>query len=171
MNEIWKDIPNYEGHYQVSSIGRIKSLSRNLLKNGKYPYISKEKILKCSSKKGGYIQVSLNINTELKCFGVHQLVAMAFLNHIINGHTMVVDHINDVRTDNRVENLQIISQRENAYKTQGKYSSKYKGVAWHKRGCNWSAYIWNGNKLINLGSFSNEYDAHLAYQKALSEYK
>jgi hypothetical protein len=89
QEEIWKDIPNYEGCYQVSNLARVKSLAR---RNGKRVVV--EKILRTfltESRK--YISVSLSLNGKLKLFSVHQLVAMAFLNHKPNGNTLVVDHI------------------------------------------------------------------------------
>ena len=59
----------------------------------------------------GYERVTVkDLNGGYKCYGVHQLVAMAFLDHVPNGHTLVVDHINDVKSDNRLSNLQLITQ-------------------------------------------------------------
>lgn len=168
QEEIWKDIPNYEGIYQVSNLGRVKSLSRENY-SGKGIKISKEKILKYSISIYGYACYRLSKLNNPKDFRGHQLVAMAFLNHIICGHKIVVDHINDNRLDNRVENLQLITNRENAYRTQGKYSSQYKGVSWCKRGKKWRANIRLNKKSFSLGYFVNEYDAHLAYQNKLKE--
>ena len=170
MNEIWKDIPNYEGMYQVSNLGRVKSLSRWKIA-GKSSYFTKEKIIKNNLTIQGYYQVALCKNSVYWKPKVHQLVAICFLNHTPCGMKMVVDHINDNPLDNRVENLQVVTTRYNTCKTQGKYSSQYKGVNWHKKYQNWSASIFVNGKSKWLGSFKNEYDAHLAYQKALSEYK
>ena len=156
MEEIWKDVPEYDGLYQVSNLGRVRSLKYN-----------KIKILKPAPKGIGYIGFILSKYNKKKTFGTHQLVAMAFLNHKRNGHNLVVDHINDNKLDNRVENLQIVTPRYNARKTQGKYSSQYKGVSWSKSKKKFQASIFEKNKSIFLGLFENEYDAHLAYQNAL----
>lgn len=102
--EIFKDIPKFENRYQVSNKGRIKSLGNE--------YKRKEKILKSSLNSRGYLTVHLNSKT----YQVHQLVAMAFLNHIPNGYVKIVDHIDNLKTNNNVNNLRLISQRENISK-------------------------------------------------------
>ena len=169
MEEIWKDIPNYEGYYQSSNLGRIKSLSRIVLRKGKYPFMSKEKVLKPALIPLGYYQIVLHKNGIKKGKSIHSLVAESFLNHKPNGHKLVVNHKNFNREDNRVENLEIITNRENTNKKHIKSSSKYVGVYFYKRVSKWVAQIWvNGKKKI-LGYFENEYDAYLAYQKALNE--
>lgn len=155
MEEIWKDVPEYEGLYQVSSFGRVRSLK-----------FGREKILKGSLTKQGYKIFGLYLD-ELRTYCAHQLVAMAFLGHQPNGHKFVVDHINDNPLDNRVENLQIVTQRFNARKTQGKYSSQYKGVSWSKQKNKYVAQIRINYNIKLLGFFEKEYDAHLAYQNAL----
>jgi len=100
MNEIWKDIPGYEEIYQVSSLGNVKSLSR-LKTNGKSTHISKDLIMSPCKNRNGYLCLLLRINNKAKTIKVHQLVAMAFLNHIPDGtHKIVVDHINHKKSDN-----------------------------------------------------------------------
>lgn len=169
MQEEFRDIPGYEGIYQVSDLGNVKSLPRIVLKKGKYPFVCKEKILKYKIGQTGYYELNLYKDKKKKTFTVHQLVAMAFLNHIPCGYKLVIDHINDISTDNRVENLQIVTQRYNARKTQGDYSSKYKGVSWHKRNKKWVANIQIDSKHKHLGSYTNEYEAYLKYQEALNQ--
>lgn len=154
-NEIWKDVVDYEGSYQVSNLGRVKSLKYN-----------RKKILKLSLCGRGYLQVNLTKNSISKTTKVHKLVTIAFLNHIPCGMTLVVDHINDNKLDNRVENLQIVTQRENSHKTQGKYSSKYKGV--YKSFNKWTSKIYIKGNLKHLGIFNCELSASLAYQNALA---
>lgn len=66
------------------------------------------------------------------------------------------------------ENLQIVTQRYNSHKTQGKYSSKYKGVTWHSPRSKWRAAIYTDGKLRHLGYFESEIDASNKYQEALS---
>ena len=161
MKEIWKDIPNYEGIYQVSNLGRVKSLKWN-----------KEKILNDVIDKKGYLAYSLFKNNIRKTAKGHQLVAMAFLNYIPNGKMdLVVDHINNVKTDNRLENLQIVSNRENISKDKKNCTSIYTGVSWHKATNKWRATIKTKYKQTYVGLFECEYEAHLEYQKALDEIK
>ena len=156
MEEIWKDVPNYEGLYQVSNLGNVKSLN--------YSNTKKEKLLKPTISGNGYYYVEL----KSKPFKVSILVAMCFLSHKPNGKMdLVVDHINNDRLDNRLENLQIITQRENSYRKQDKGTSKYKGVCWDKRSSKWLAQIQINGKGFYLGLFKCELAASLAYQNKL----
>jgi hypothetical protein len=166
--EIWKSIPGYDGLYEVSNIGSVKSLPRKMTK-GRVNFISKEKILKYA-KTDGYFNVSLFKDGKRKTIRVHVLVAMAFLGHVPNGHKIEVDHKNDIKTDNRLENLQILSGDEHRRKPKKsvKKSSKYTGVCWDKYANKWVAYIYIDRKYKNLGLFTDEYEAHLAYQRALN---
>ncbi len=102
--EIYKSIPGYENIYEVSNYGNVKSIK-----------FGKEKILKPNKTRTGYLQVGL-LKDGRKKIGVHQLVAMAFLNHTPCGMELVIDHINDIKSDNRIINLQVVTQRENIWK-------------------------------------------------------
>lgn len=172
--EIWKDVPGYEGYYQVSSLGRVKSLDRTItFSNGVKRYY-KGKIVKGSLKKG-YRQTTLRINNKGRAFTFSQLVAMAFLNHTPNGHTFIVDHINGVRGDDRVENLRIVTKRDNTSycfrSDRNILSSKYVGVSWYTNVSKWHAKIEHEKKSFSLGYFDNEIKASNAYQKVLSKIK
>ena len=123
--------------------------------------------MKGSLSRKGYHSVVLSVKTFEKTFFTHQLVAMAFLSHTLNGMKLVVDHVNDDKLDNRVENLQIVTQRENSYKTQGNYSSKYKGVSWFASKKKWFSRIYINGKVHCLGYFTNEEEASQAYQNKL----
>jgi hypothetical protein len=162
QKEFFKDIPNYEGIYQVSNLGNVKSLN--------FKVSGFEKILKPSIDSSSYYYVGFSKNGKGKKFRIHQLVAMAFLNHIPCGHKIVVDHINTNRLDNRLENLQLISNRENISKDRKNKSSKYVGVSWHKIKNKWESKICADNKSKHLGLFDEEHEAHLAYQNALEMY-
>jgi hypothetical protein len=166
--EIFKDVPGYEGIYQVSNFGNVKSLPREMVK-GNVKFISKEKILKSNIGKRGYKCLNLVKNGNLKNITIHKLVAMAFLAHNPDGYKIVVDHINNDKLDNRVENLQLISNRENCSKDTRSIYSKYVGVTFHKQRNKWQSAIKIDGKSKYLGSFTDEYEAHLAYQKALKE--
>jgi hypothetical protein len=170
IKEIWKDIPNYEGYYQASNMGRIKSIERDILNRGKFPFKSKEKILKPQNDTHGYYYLNLFKNGKRKNIKVHKLIAMTFLNHIPNGkYDIVVDHINNNPSDNRVENLQLITNRENTTKiARGK--SKYIGVCWDKKNNKWKAAIKINGFCKNLGLFNIEIEASEAYQNALKMY-
>jgi hypothetical protein len=166
QKEIWKDIPNYEGHYQVSNYGRVKSLER-IVKNGKSSFLKKEMFLTLKQNTRGYLCVSLYKNNLRKTKSVHQLVAMAFLNHIPCGHKKVVDHINNIRTDNRLENLQIITTRKNNSKDRIKKHNSLTGVYLSNK--KWYAQIKFNGKNYHLGVFKSELEAHKKYLKSVSE--
>ena len=117
MEEIWKDIPGYEGYYQVSNLGRVKALEREVLhwRGGLRTY--KEKYIKTSKcKKRGYPQCGLCKDGVPKNWTIHVLIAMAFMNHKPNGHTFVIDHIDSDRTNSILSNLRIVDVRYNTSK-------------------------------------------------------
>ena len=166
--EVWKNIKGYEGLYQVSNFGRVKSLERKVI-TSKRKYTVKEKMLSQSDRGHGYLRVCFSKKGIEKTMQVHQLVAMAFLNHTPKKTNKIVDHINNIKTDNRLKNLQIITVRENCTKDAKGHISKYVGVSKRKDRNKWIARIMINNKSKHLGYFDNEYDAHLAYQNALKE--
>ena len=110
-------------------------------------------------------------DVKAKPWTAHQLVAITFLNHVPNGYTIVVDHIDHDPLNNKLSNLQLITQRENTVrgkKTKGG-SSEYVGVTWNKRGKKWQAQITHNGKLEYLGVRAFEYDAYVLYQNRLKE--
>ena len=104
--EEWKDVVGYEGIYQVSSLGRIKSLERMRCHGKTY----KEKI-KCSHLINGYVVVMLFKNGKHKNCKVHRLVAEAFIPKPEN--KPCIDHIDTNRENNCVENLRWVTYQEN----------------------------------------------------------
>lgn len=165
--EEWKDVVGYETVYSISDLGRLKSLSRTILNNNKYPFVKKEKILKQSIDNHGYCIVGLYINNNRKTRTVHQMVAVAFLNHIICGVNLVVNHKNFIKTDNRKLNFEIVTSRENSNKKHLKSASKYVGVSWCNSSKKWRSRIGIKNYRKHLGLFETELQAHEAYQIAL----
>lgn len=156
MVEIYKDVIGYEGIYQVSNLGNVKSLRYN-----------KEKILKPSKNVHGYFQVVIVLNCERKTRMVHQLVAECFLNHKRCGFELVINHIDFNKTNNKLDNLEIVTNRENSNKKHLKSSSKYIGVYWSGLHNKWRASISINSRNKHLGLFTNELEASEAYQKEL----
>lgn len=155
--EIWKDVLNYKGHYQVSNLGNIKSLR-----------FGKEKILKINANSEGYYTVNLSEKSISKTFNVHRLIAVHF---IINSENLSdVNHKDSDKLNNHHTNLEWTSRRENiVHKFKNKNtSSKYCGVSWCKNGNNWVSEISFNNKRVILGRFDSEiqaYEARVNFEK------
>ena len=165
MKEIFKDVPNFP-NYMVSNHGRVKTIEKHIeMPNGGLRVFPK-KILK-QIKGKNYHNVRLCNNGKCKSFNIHQLVAIVFLNHKPNGHTIVVDHIDNDKSNNHVSNLQLISQRENLSKDKQNGSSKHVGVHWSKHRNKWSSQIQIKGKIKHLGLFNCETIASIMYQKQL----
>ena len=109
--EIWKDIKGFEGLYRVSNLGRVKSLKRfRKGENGSLVTV-KEKNLKLKLTYKGYYRVGLCKNSIVKWYLVHRLVFEAFNGTI--PENMQVNHINEIKTDNRLSNLNLMTCKEN----------------------------------------------------------
>lgn len=103
MKEIWKPVRNYECLYEVSNMGRVKSLN--------YRKTGKEGIMKATKDSHGYLQVHLSKDGKVKNCYVHRLVATVFCENP-EGYTEV-NHINEIKSDNRAENLEYCSRSYN----------------------------------------------------------
>ena len=122
------------------------------------------------TQKNGYKTVNLNKNGKMQYFLIHHLVAIAFLNHKVS-RAMHIDHIDGVKINNLLSNLQILTHRQNVSKQKRKTSSKYVGVCWIEKRKRWVSVIQINKKANFLGYFKIEKDASDAYQKALNKIK
>ena len=157
MKEIWKTIPEWED-YEVSNFGMIRSLKCKTIKQ-----------LKTAINSSGYSLVHFYKKGKSKTFQVHQIVALVFLNHKPEGMKLVIDHIDSNKQNNRIENLRIVTVRENCSKEKTIKSGLPVGVSYYKRDKNYRSFIGISGKKKFLGYFKTQEQASQAYQEALSE--
>lgn len=123
MREIWRDIRDYEGQYQISNFGRCKSLARKNW-NGYGYWYSNETYLKERPVRG-YLNYQLRKHSKLKSIGIHQLVARAFIPNPLN--LTEVNHIDGNKHNNHISNLEWCTHAENM-KHAGKNNLMRKGI-------------------------------------------
>lgn len=109
-SERWLDVPGWEGLYQVSDQGRVKSLARTIPRPVKGDLVLKERILRYSTNKRGYRNVSLSRDCKGTSYAIHVLVARAFLGEP-DGRE--VNHISADKSDNSLRNLEYVTHQEN----------------------------------------------------------
>ncbi len=118
MEEIWKDIEGYEGIYQISNLGRVRSLDRIVTRKGTPGYRGESgqffpgQILKHKISKFGYHRIGLFKNRKQKFLLIHRLVAKAFIPNPENKRA--VNHKNGIKSNNKVQNLEWCTNKENS---------------------------------------------------------
>lgn len=170
--EIWKDIPGYEGFYQASNIGRIRSCNRYISAfNGKGMCVKDVKgIMKILTlNEDGYFQVTLSMKGIRKTCSVNRLVYTAFKGNVSLDKD--VDHIDGCRTNNCLENLQAVSHRLNTLKSFRLNKTKTTGTSYDKKGKKFLAYLTINYKRIYTGRFDTQAQATKARKKAEKEYE
>jgi hypothetical protein len=164
FKEIWKDIQGYEGIYQVSNLGNVKSLARKVKCKNNMMMPVKEKILNKFTTKKMYHRVTLGMNQNKDGRSVHRLVMCAFKGF----SNLQVNHINGNKLDNSLNNLEYVTalqncnHRELIVKGKEKYGTTYSKI--EKR---WTSQIVTEGKCVKLGRSNNLEDAqdlfYLAY--------
>ena len=163
--ENWKDVKGYEGSYQVSDLGNVRSLDRVVSDGRKI----KGRLLKPCFDSYGYLIVCLSFNNKIKTRTVHRLVAVAFLEHEPCGFKLVIDHVDNDKLNNKLDNLQLISQRENTTKDRVGGTSKHIGVSFYKKYNKYVTRCWDNGKRVFLGYFDTETEASEAYNSYLKK--
>ena len=108
MNEIWKPVLNYEGYYEVSNCGNVRSIDRIITDINGNAYHYKSKQLKPGKNKDGYLQVGISKNGKTNSYYIHILVAIAFIPNVDNKPT--VNHKDGIKTNNCIENLEWVTK-------------------------------------------------------------
>lgn len=135
--EIWKDIKGYEGLYQISNLGRVKSL-----------YFNKELLLKLRLTGRGYYQIDLQKNKNITHALVHRLVAEAFVSNLDN--LPCVNHKDENKLNNNASNLEWCTQKYNIHYGTGlqrRIITQYKPVICVEKGICYSSQIEAGRQL------------------------
>ena len=165
MEEIWLPVKDYEGYYEVSNLGRIKSLARTVINTGR---VLKEKYNAFHLKRDGYHSVLLSKDGVKKTIQLHQLVAKAFIENKQNHRA--VNHIDGNKLNNSVDNLEWVSYRENSchYYSNSNIGTIV-GVHYRKERNKYCAHIHENGKKKWLGQYDNAEDAYQArvnYEKS-----
>ena len=132
VEEVWKDVPDYEGYYQVSNLGNVRSLDRDITIGGKITH-RKGRIKKQWINSDGYCVVKLSKDGIDRTYPVHMLVINAFIQRYKYEDGIEGNHIDTDRTNNRVDNLELLTHQENVnhstalghYKHYGKDNPNY----------------------------------------------
>lgn len=155
-DEQWRPVVGYEGIYEVSDHGRVRSLDRFNHIGRRY----RGRVLRPSTDRGGYQRVVLSQNGNCKTAKIHSLVLEAFVGPRPDG--LHVCHGDSNPANNHLSNLRYATQSENQGRDANlhhNYTSRFNGVAWKKRNSKWEVRARIGGKKKHIGYFHCERDA------------
>jgi hypothetical protein len=155
MGEQWKTMIDYP-NYSISNLGAVRNDTT-------------KKILKNHLDFRGYLSTTLCKNGKGKAFKHHRLLAQHFIPNLNNYPE--IDHVNNIRTDNQLENLRWVSTEQNGRNKKKKTntSSQYQGVSWWERDKKWKARITINKKTKHIGVFATELEAFSAWKTYVIE--
>jgi hypothetical protein len=166
--EVWKSIIGYEGYYEISNFGNVRSLER-IVNHTKY---GKQQLKARNSKKyitdKAYYEVALCKDNKAKRIFIHKLVAIHFIEKI-NLSKNQVNHIDSNKKNNTILNLEWVDNRENQCHKNIIKTSKYTGVSYCKDRCKFIACITINKKRTFLGRFNTEIEAKKVYDNFCKE--
>jgi len=168
--EKWKSIKGFEGIYEVSSLGRVRSLDRKIPYKDGFKQ-AKGKLMKLTKNRLGYMVVTLQKDRKRYFSIVHRLVAKAFIPNPENKRE--VNHIDSIKDNNNVNNLEWSTRKENMdhWQKNSVFSSKYKGVSYSKERKKWVSYVTLAGKRIVLGRYETEEEANIVKINYLNKLK
>jgi len=158
MKELWKDIKDFEGFYQISNLGIIKSLSRTANTYYGSRHV-RERVLKQNPDKDGYLTVCFSKNNKIKKIKIHRLVATYFVDN--PNKLPQVDHIDENKTNNADSNLRWVVNLQNTNNYHSKNGTKKYGI--HLSSGRWRSRIKKDGKSISLGFFTDKEEAYQAF--------
>lgn len=164
MNEEWRPIESYEGLYEVSNLGRVRSLTVRV-RNGVGTRVRRGRVLKQHATPEGYYTVMLSCASRQRRVQVSRLVGRAFLGMPAD---LEIDHEDRNPANNAASNLRVATTAQNHRNTRRPKTntSGFKGVSWHRARGKWRASISVNNRTKQLGHFDTPEDAHAAYLAA-----
>lgn len=167
MNEIWRDIKGYEDKYQVSNLGRVRSLDRTVW-NGVAHHLLRGRILKIGYDGGKYRKANISVDGNRQSLKIHRLVAAAFLEDYDS--KMEVNHKDFDKDNNRVDNLEMVSPLDNT-RHYWRSQRKKRGAYPYKSSKRFKAQIFHKGKQLHIGVYDTIEEAYQAYWEKHRELK
>lgn len=170
MEEQFKSIKNYEGLYEISNRGNVKSLAKSWVIGGGHIRKKPETILRPGVDTRGYFHVRLCKDGKTRSYAIHPLVWDHFGDKARDGRKLQIDHIDGNKLNNYRNNLQLLTQRQNTNK--GYSDKKRSGLPTNvfRNGNRFQAKIHINGKCLYIGTFQNVDEASVASQKFIGTY-
>ena len=164
--EVWKSVKGFEGIYKVSNTGKVRCIERTVIRRNGRPLKIKGGEMYIGKDRYGYSIVNFNVNKKRYLKKVHRLVYESHIGDV--NPTLVVDHIDNNKTNNHASNLQEITGRLNTSKDRVKLLGLPTGVYKNKNGMGYKVTIQKNGKAIYIGTYQTIEDARFAYKNALN---